>query len=141
MNNINKKQWSAKIQSKVLDNLKKNKKYVIYKDEKINYLKITNNVPILINSTWKKEKERYYKYTVGNRGYKLDVCKNPIVDIITFYKKGKNIDLKLFDIEFKYNLDIKKNYITIINWKDFFEKTKFNQKSLEKEINLIYNKN
>lgn len=134
------KPLKTKGNSKVMDKLKRITTYVEYRWEKLNYNSLTNAVPTLLDSTWTKN-AKYEAYYVGNRGYKLEVLKRPIVDIITLYKKSEDYDIDLFNVEFEYNISqTVNNRIKIVNWEDFFEATNINQEKFEEDINLIYNK-
>ncbi len=134
------KPLKTKWNSKVMDKLKRITTYVEYGWEKINYDSLINAVPTLLDSTGIKDL-KYEAYYVGNRGYKLEVLKRPIVDIIALYKKSEKYDIKLFNVEFEHNILVGEyNKIKIVNWEDFFEETNINQQKFEKEVNLIYNK-
>ncbi len=134
------KPLKAKGNSKVMDKLKRITTYVEYRWEKLNYDSLTNAVPTLLDSTGAKN-AKYEAYYVGNRGYKLEVLKRPIVDIITLYKKSEDYDINLFNVEFEHNIfQTANNRIKIVNWENFFEETNISKEKLEKDINLIYNK-
>ena len=134
------KPLKTKGNSKVMDKLKRITTYVEYRWEKLNYDSLTNAVPTLLDSTGAKN-AKYEAYYVGNRGYKLEVLKRPIVDIITLYKKSEDYDINLFNVEFEHNIfQTANNRIKIVNWENFFEETNISKEKLEKDINLIYNK-